>query len=203
MKTPLFLVAGLILLGLPHSDVTASPPRKVRTITDLNVISTQALQRSISPKFYKSLLISPVKGWVVVSGNINGARLSGARVVRSELEGRFDPLALQWAKEIQMAGYYSIEHPHFGPPVLVHLLIYEIADGTMALSFPQFTEPGGNQMQYFGCARLAVLKKDGKWIEIEGPETLHGKGWAVRQNHKNWVGALFKTEMKPPGGLGW
>ena len=203
MKTPFLVLAGLVLVGMPHSKVTASPPRQVRTITDLNVISTQALQRSISPKFYKSLLISPVKGWVVVRGNVAGARLSGARVVHSELDGRFDPLALQWAKEIQMAGYYSIENPHFGPPVLVHVLIYEIADGTMALSFPQFTEPGGNQMQYFGCARLAVLKKDGQWIEIEGPETLHGKGWAVRQGQKNWVGAIFKTEMKPPGGVGW
>jgi len=201
MKTPLFLVTGLALLTFASTQAAPSSPG--RTISDLNVISTQALQRSISPKFYKSLLISPIKGWVVVQGNIAGARLSGARVVHSELDGRFDSLALQWAKDIQMAGYYSIEHPHFGPPVLLHVLIYDIADGTMALSFPQFTEPGGNQMQYFGCARLAVLKKDGQWVEIEGPERLQGKGWAVRQNQKNWVGAIFKTEIKPPGGVGW
>ncbi|MEY2551567.1 MAG: hypothetical protein QOG12_1711, partial [Verrucomicrobiota bacterium] len=178
-------------------------PGQPRTITDLNVISTRALQRSISPKFYKSLVISPIQGWVIVGANVAGARLSGMRVVHSELNGRFDALALQWAKEFQIAGHYSIDRPHFGGAVLVHLLIYQISDGTMALGFPQFTEPGGDQMEYFGCSRLAVLKKDGQWVEIKGPETLQGKGWAVRQGHKNWIGAFFKTEIKAPGGVGW
>jgi hypothetical protein len=79
----------------------------------------------------------------------------------------------------------------------LHLLIYQIADGTMALSFPQFTEPGGDQMEYFGCARLAVLKKDGKWTEIKGPETLHGKGWAVRQGLKNKMITVLKLNTPP------
>lgn len=52
-------------------------------------------------------------------------------------------------------------------------------------------------MQYFGCARLAVLKKDGKWIEIKGPDTLQGKGWSVRQGLKSDAAAFFKMEIKP------
>ena len=203
MKTPSFVLAGLAVIGFLHPTTAAPRPGKSRTITDLNVISTRALQRSISPKFYKSLVISPVQGWVVVSGNVAGARLSGLRVTHSELEGRFDALALQWAKDFQIAGHYSIDRPHFGGAVLVHLLIYQIADGTMALGFPQFTEPGGDQLEYFGCSRLAVLKKDGQWVEIKGPESLEGKGWAVRQGQKNWIGAFIKTEMKVPGGIGW
>jgi hypothetical protein len=202
MKTPLFLFAGLVLLALIPS-ANAAPPRPARTITDLNIISTQALQRSISPKFYKSLLISPIQGWVTVGGNLSGTHLSGVKVFHSELDGRFDSLALRLAKEIEIAGYYSIDRPHFGGPILVHLLIYQIADGTMVLSFPQFTEPGGDQMQYFGCARLAVLKKDGQWVEIKGPESLEGKGWAVRQGYRNHIVSLFKMEMKPIAGLGW
>jgi hypothetical protein len=198
MKTPLSLVMGLVLLTLDHFT-NAAPPPTARTITDLNLISTRALQRSISPKFYKSLLVSPIEGWVAVRGTVVGARLADTKVVHSELGGRFDSVALRLAREIEIAGYYSIEHPHFGGPVLLHVLVYQIADGTMVLSFPQFTEPGGDQMQYFGCARLAVLKKNGQWTEIEGPESLQGKGWAVRQNQKNWYGALFKTEIKPVG----
>lgn len=201
MKTP--FLAGFIVVAFLHSTAATPPPRQARTITDLNVISTQALQRSISPKFYKSLLISPIEGWVVVSANVAGVRLSGMRVVHSELDGRFDALALQWAKDFQIAGHYSIDRPYFGGAVLMHLLIYQIADGTMALAFPQFTEPGGDQMQYFGCSRLAVLKKDGHWTEIKGPESLEGKGWAVRQGQKNWIGAFFKSEIKAPGGVGW
>jgi len=196
MKTPFLALTGFVLIGFLHSLDAAPPPAQGRTITDLNVISSRALQRSISPKFYKSLLISPVQGWVAVGGNLSGTRLSGLKVVRSELGGRFDSLALELAKEIRIAGYYSLERPHFGGPVLLHLLIYQIADGTMVLSFPQFTEPGGDQMEYSGCARLAVLKKNGKWIEIEGPESLQGKGWGVRAGFKNKAEAFLKLEMK-------
>jgi hypothetical protein len=192
MKTPSIVPAGFIVIAFAASTLAAPPPSQVRTISDLKVISTQAFQRSISPKFYKSLLISPIQGWVAVRGTLSGTRLSGMKVVHSELNGRFDPLALKLAKEIQVAGYYSIEHPHTGGSVLVHLLIYQIADGTMALSFPQFDEAGGDQMEYFGCARLAVLKKDGSWTEIKGPDTLHGKGWAVRAGAKNRMLSLLK-----------
>lgn len=202
MKTPLLLVTGLLVLIL-HSTKAAPPPTQARTVMDLNVISARALQRSISPKFYRSLLISPVQGWISVGGNVSGSHLSGLRVRHSELDGRFDSLALELAKKIQIAGYYSIERPYFGGPVQLHLLVYQIADGTMVLSFPQFTEPGGDQMDYFGCARLAVLQKDGKWIEIEGPESLKGKGWAVRQGMKNNVRALTRMEIKPMPNPGW
>ena len=194
MKMPFLYLTGLLLLAIAPS-AQAAPPEHVRTLQDLNAISTRAFQRSISPKFYKSLLISPVQGWVAVRGHLNGTTLSDLKVVHSELNGRFDKLALRLAKDVQIAGYYSIENPRAGGSVLVHLLIYQIADGTMALSFPQFTEPGGDQMEYFGCARLAVIKKDGKWVEIEGPETLQGKGWAVRRGLKNDLASIFKMEM--------
>jgi hypothetical protein len=195
MKTSLPFLAGLVLVAFVHSSVATLPSRG-RTVADLNVISTRALQRSISPKFYKSLLISPIQGWIVVGGRLAATHLSDLKVTHSELDGRFDALALQLAKEVQIAGYYSIENPNLEPPVLLHLLIYEIADGTMVLSFPQFSEPGGDQMQYYGCARLAVLKKDGKWTEIEGPEGLQGKGWAVRQGFKNKMESFLKLNVK-------
>ena len=196
MKTPFLTLTGFILVAFLHSTEAAPATGQSRTLTDLNVISTRALQRSISPKFYKSLLISPIQGWVAVGGNLSGTHLSGARIVHSELGGRFDSLALELAKEIQIAGYYSVERPYFGGSVVLHLLIYQIADGTMVLSFPQFTEPGGDQIEYYGCARLAVLKKDGKWIEIDGPESLQGKGWGVRAGFKNKMEAFLKNEMK-------
>jgi hypothetical protein len=59
-------------------------------------------------------------------------------------------------------------------------MIYQIADGTMALSFAHLDDPGSGQMEYWGSARLAVLKNDGTWTDIKGPESLEGKGWAVR-----------------------
>jgi len=63
---------------------------------------------------------------------------------------------------------------------VVHLLVYKIADGTMALSFANLDEPGGDQQQYCGSAVLAVLKSDGRWTEIDSVPTLQGKGIAVQ-----------------------
>jgi len=77
----------------------------------------------------------------------------------------------------------------------MHLLIYQIADGTMALSFAHLDHPGGEQMQYFGCAKLSVQKSDGRWTEIKGPESFRGKGWVVRENGlKNYLNSSLKME---------
>lgn len=178
---PLTVIILVVFLG---SSFAAKPPAVGRTLTDINVIPRRVLERSVSPKFYKSLLMSPIQGWVVVRAQLTGTHLSGVRVIRSELKGLYDPLALQLAKEVVIAGNYSIDSPKIGGSVLLHLLIYQIADGTMVLSFAHLDGPGGDQVQYYGCARLLVLKGD-KWTEIKGPDSLAGKGWAVRQGLKN------------------
>ena len=196
MKLPLTIIPALISLAI-LSPAGAVAPTKTRLLSDLQVIPTRVLKRSISPKFYKSLLISPVKGWIVVRATLSGTRLSGARVVRSELDGAYDALALQRAREVLIAGNFSIDRPNLGSSVLLHLLIYEIADGTMALSFAHLDEPGGDQADYYGCARLAVLKSDGKWDEIPGPESLEGKGWAIRRGLRNNLGLTLKLERIP------
>lgn len=183
----------LILIAFLNPGFAAQSSSAGRKLGDLNVIPTQVLQRSINPKFYKSLLVSPIRGWVVVQASLSGTRLTGARVIHSELQGIYDPLALQLAKEALIAGNYSIERPGITSSVLLHVLVYRIADGTMVLSFAHLDQPGGNQMQYYGCARLLTLKAD-KWSEIKGPESLHGKGWAVRQGVKNNIADSMKIE---------
>jgi hypothetical protein len=171
MKPWLTILAILFLL---HPAFGTSSSSKGKTLTELKVIPARVLQRSISPKFYKSLLISPVEGWVTVRAQLAGTRLSGLRVTKSDLNGAYDSLALKLAGDVRLSGGFSTDRTT-PPPVLLHLLIYQIADGTMALSFAHFDEPGGDQMAYYGCARLAVLKRDGKWTDIKGPES-GGKG---------------------------
>ncbi|MDQ3118931.1 MAG: hypothetical protein M3Q89_05095 [Verrucomicrobiota bacterium] len=177
MKAPLIVLTCLMLVGISFA---APPPAKGRTLSEINVIPKRVLQRSISPWFYKSLLISPIEGWVVVRAQLSGTKLVGERVVRSDLDGAFDPLALQLAKELVIAGNYKVDSQARVSPVLLHLLIYKVADGTMALSFANVEGAGGDQMDYYGCAKLAVLKDDGKWTEIKGPASLQGKGLEVR-----------------------
>jgi len=197
MKPPLLLVIVSVLLSSFSTAFAAMAPSDGRRITQLNVVPLSVLKRSISPKFYKSLTVSPVKGWVVVRGKLIGTRISGARIIHSELNGEFDDLALKLAKEVQLAGYFGIDN-RTGGNILMHLLIYQIADGTMALSFPHLAGPGGDQQKYFGCAKLSVLKADGTWTEIKGPPGLQDKGWAVRTpDLSNNIRALLRLEKIP------
>ena len=200
MKPSLVLLAASISVVFAGNGFAARSPAEPRVLTDMNLIPSRVLQRSISPKFYKSLLISPVQGWIVVRAQLSGTQLSGARVIHSELNGAYDALALKRTDEVVIAGNYTIDRPNVGSSVLLHLLIYQIADGTMALSFAHLDEPGGNQAEYYGCARLAVLKKDGKWIELKGPSGLEGKGWSVRRGVRNNLEAAMKMEVKRIGG---
>jgi hypothetical protein len=177
------LVIAVLSAACLSSGFAAQTPNVTRKLGDLNVIPTRVLQRSISPKFYRSLLVSPVEGWITVRGNLSGTRLTGARVVHSELGGTYDSLALQLAKEAIIAGNYAVDRPNLPGSVLLHLLVYRIADGTMVLSFTHLDHPGGDQMEYYGSSRLLTLKSD-KWSEIMGPASL-GKGFTVRSGTKN------------------
>lgn len=206
------LLILLILAGFLSNGALAAPPTAVqgKRIQDLNVISTRVLQRSISRKFYKTLLVSPIEGWIVVRGQWVGTKIGGPRIWRSDLDGKYDQLALQFAKDFEIAGSVG-GLSRFGGDIVLHLLVYRTADGTMLLSFPTFDVPGGDQNYYWGCARLAVIKKDtGRWVEIEGPDGLHGRGWAVRPANSQECpftvheGATlardgkFKAAIKPP-----
>jgi hypothetical protein len=173
------LIVSCILLTSPGSTfAAAAPPERTRTISDIPSISCPVLKRSISSKFYKSLLASPIQGHVVVRAELCGSRLLGAKVVQSEPDGTYDLLALQRAKAVSISGHNVVDRINQTGSVLVHLLIYKIADGTLALSYTELDGPGGNQQEYYGCAVLAVQKKDGQWTEIRSEDT--GKGLIVR-----------------------
>lgn len=191
MKT---LTITLLLVSFFSNCLAATPPTKVRTLKDLNVISTGVLRRSVSANFYKSLLISPVEGWVAVRAQLVGTHLTAMKIAHSELNHEYDALALELARTAQLTRYDRIDKQSLSVPVLYQVLIFRCADGPMVLSFPQLAEAGGDQLPSFGCARLAVLKSDGRWVEIKGPEALQGKGWAVGPTLNKSLAALFKLE---------
>ena len=185
----------LLMLTAAVSSTIAAQPIAGSRLADLKVIPTDVLQRSISPWFYKSLLASPIQGWIVVRGQVVGTKFMSERILRSDLDGAYDQLALDRARKMTMAGNYTIESPSHVSNVLLHLLVYKIADGTMALSFATFAGAGDNQLDYFGCAQLEVLKNDGRWVEVKGPSGLQGKGVEVRSRGlRNSFEALCKME---------
>ena len=193
-----FLLTFVSLLALVSNVIGAVKPATGRMIEEINVIPTRVLKRAISPKFFETLRISPIQGQIVVRAYLVNTKLVGARVVKSDLGGAYDSLALERAKEVKILRHYKLDSQNPMNPVLLHLLIYKIADGTMALSFVNLDSPGDEQLDYFGCAKLAVLKKDGSTTEITGPSSLHNKGTMVRAaGVKNNLDAIKILERIP------
>jgi hypothetical protein len=70
----------------------------------------------------------------------------------------------------------------------VHLLIYKIADGVMAVSFAHPEAAADQQTKNAGSIRLSVKKNEGPWTEIKASETqdekrssLHERGRRLRR----------------------
>jgi len=136
-----------------------------RTINDIPG-AREALRTAVSSKLYRSLLISPVEACITARGELAKDHLLGSRIIHSGLDGRDDSLALELAGNLQILDF--TESDPAGPPrrVLVNLLIFQIADGKMALSFALFDEAGGSQFRYSGAAWMAVMTA-GKWVTID------------------------------------
>jgi hypothetical protein len=135
------------------------------TITDVPTAEV-SLRRAVSPKMYNSLRISPVSGWVLARGQLTAGRVSAARVVRSDLGGEYDSLALELAKNLHIIGEANRE-TEIGPRyVNVYLLIYDIADGRLGVSFANLDDPAGG-WRYYGGAWMSVQKDANTWVPIE------------------------------------
>lgn len=159
------LLAALVLLVVLAGNNFAATAAQ-RTLKDIPG-ARESLLRIVSRKFYQSLLISPVEEWIVVRGQLAGTRVFGARVIHSELNGAYDKLAMDLANNLQILGFPRVELDEPTPSVLLHVLIYQIADGTLALSFAHFDGAGGSQMRYYGAAWMAVEKPNHLWVTIE------------------------------------
>ncbi len=112
-------------------------------------------------------------------------------MIHSDLGGAYDKYALQRARDARIAGYNSLGHIDPTTSVVVNVLIYQIADGTMALSFP-YIEVAGEQLEYYGATTLAIQQIHGQWTDLKLPQGPLGKVWAVREGIAN----NFALEMK-------
>lgn len=158
------LFVALISVAIAKSNLAAiAPARSTNAIPG----ASQVLLRTVSSKFYQSLLISPVKGWITVRGTLAGNHLAGAEIIHSELDGRFDSLALELANNLQIQGYKPLGTLRQNPEVLLHVLVYRIRDGELAVSFAHLDEAGGSQIKYYGAAWMGVLKDNHLWVTIE------------------------------------
>jgi hypothetical protein len=176
-RTCLGLLA-LVTLGL--SAPTAIAARE-KTIADLSgTIPLGVLRRSVSPKFYQSLRVSPLHDWSVVRGRIAGGRLVDGRVIRPAANSHYDSLALTFASGLTLVANDPSRRDGQRDSALMHFLIYKIADGLMAVSFAHREAPPGQSMNV-GSVRLSVKTKGGSWTEIKASGIREDKRWSPRE----------------------
>lgn len=161
------LPACLSLLVVLQSVAAAppAPPSNARTIRNLPDFPLAHLKMSINSKLYKSLSISPLTAWIVVQAPAGG--VGEPKIVRSDAGGVFDKLALEMAKGWGSVGYDTTESRTHSPSLMVHLLIYKIADGLMAVNFSH-NDQAFYQTSIQRSDVWVGVYKDGKWTRIGG-----------------------------------
>ena len=174
---------SLVMAGLSALTALASPLHAHgKTIKDLSgTIPLGVLERSVSPKFYQSLLVSPLNDWSIIRSRVAGRRLSEARVIRPAANTAYNSLALKFANELTLVANDPRGSAGQTDSALMHLLIYKIADGVMAVSFAYPEAPAGQQRKNFGNVRLSVKTKGGPWMEIKASGTREDNRWSLRE----------------------
>lgn len=173
MRKILFPLLAITLITPALAEKTgdsakAAKPRTIRvpngpTINQLPGFPVAHLRFNLAPKLYKAISISPVEAWVVAQ---TGPTMPEPKIARSDAGGHYDRLARDLAKEWTMMNYDTTESRTHHPVLDVHLLIYKIADGVMAVSFAK-----NEQAYYAGFQHSDVwvgIWKDGKWTTVGG-----------------------------------
>lgn len=161
MKRLLFALLSCLLATTSFGAVFTG--RTIKDIPD----AAEGLRRMVSPKFYQSLQMSPVDGWVTVRGTLLGDRVSNPKIISTDADEEFNTLALELADNLQIRGFRPTRTNIYATPVLVHVAVYNIADGRLAVSFATLDFPGGDQFRYYGSAWMGVLKRNHLWEVIE------------------------------------
>ncbi len=163
-----FLSACFSLLVAVSGFAAAPPPPQAnaRTIRSLPDFPLNHLKMSLSPRLFKSLCISPVTAWVVAQAPSGGG--TEPKIVRSDAGGDFDKMALEMAKGWAPVGFNTTESRTHSPTLMVHLLVYKIADGLMAVNFSH-----NDEAFYQGIQRSDV------WVGVY--RTASGREWAGRR----------------------
>ena len=164
------LTACLSLFVVLNSFAAAPPalPANARTIRTLPDFPLNHLKMSINPRLYKSLSISPLTAWVVAQPPAGEG--TDPKILRSDAGGDFDKLALEMSKSWGSVGYDTTESRTQRPTLRIHLLIYKIVDGLMALTFAH-----NDQAFYHGLQKSDVwvgVYKNGKWTKVGGTKVI-------------------------------
>ena len=161
--------AIFLAMLLANATRAGSPPSPagVRTFKNLPGYPIDDLRNGIGKKMFKSLEISPVAAWVVARASIYHGQSSNAKIVHSEADGIFDKMLVEMANGYSLSGLDATESRMQGDSLTVHLLIYKISDGLMAVRVSHCDDARYVGYQQTGAAWVGLIK-DGKITTISG-----------------------------------
>ena len=166
-------IAFLVVAAAAQS-LGAPPPTATRTIRSLPNFPIEALRVGVSRPIFRSLEVSPVTAWLVAHTALAGGHSGGAKITHSEGNGAYDQMLLEMANGYSVTGQNMTESRLQRDTLDVHLLIYEIKDGKMAVCFAHSEDARYAGYKEQGVAWMGVLQ-GGKWVTItKSPERKWG-----------------------------
>jgi hypothetical protein len=160
------LLALLVVAAAVQSPAAQQSP-SVRTIQNIPNFPLQALRSGVGHKLYSSLAISPVSAWVMARAAVVNGHTMGAQIIHSEGNGVYDKALLDIANDYTITGGNTTETRLQKDTLNVHLLIYDLKDGKMAVCFSHNDDARYNGRGQIGTAWVGVLQ-GGKWATISG-----------------------------------
>lgn len=172
MKTSLVLF--LVVTGAMQT-LAEPKPATVRTIKNLSNFPLQSLRVGVNKQMYRSLLVSPISAWLAARTALIGRHSANAKIVHSEGNGVYDQMLLELANNYSTTGQNTTESRVQSDTLTVHLLIYDIKDGKMAVCFSHSDDPRYAEYQQTGLAWVAIWQ-GGTWVQIsKNAETKWGR----------------------------
>ncbi len=168
MRTP--LIAFLVVAAAAQSLGAPPPTTAIRTIKNLPDFPIEALRGGVSRPIYRSLEVSPIAAWLVARTALaGGGHSGGAKITHSEGNGAYDQMLLEMANGYSVTGQNTVESRLQRDTLDVHLLIYEIKNGKMAVCFAHSEDARSVGYKDHQVAWIGV-EQGGKWTTISKPD---------------------------------
>jgi len=164
-----FLLPLVIVIATALQSAAAAPPASGRTVQQIPNFPLQSLRTGVGKKLYNSLAVSPVSAWLMARASVVNGHSMAARIMHSEGGGVYDQMVLDLANGYTIGGQNTIESRLATDTLNVYLLIYDIKDGKMAISFSHSDDARYVGYGQAGRAWVGVLQ-GGKWVTISGDQ---------------------------------
>ncbi len=171
------LLTLLVIVIATTFQSSAAPQPAGRTVLNLPNFPLQSLRQGVGKKLYSSLAVSPVSAWSWARASVVNGHTMSAKIMHSEGGGVYDKMLLEIANGYNVSGGNTIESRLSTDTLNVHLLIYDIKDGKMAVCFSHNDDARYIGVGQAGRAWVALLQ-NGNWVTISGDR--HQK-WGGRE----------------------